>query len=75
MDNEHLNIGVTEVQYDIEYEEGELKDKEGVLYSVRASSVQPLKHWAWLLYEPAKEPDSIGHFFPIPHIILVLSKD
>ena len=53
---------VSTLQYYTEYEQGELYNKKGVIYSVRAPSIESLKHWAWLLYEPAKDSDSIGHF-------------
>jgi hypothetical protein len=31
-----------------------------------------VEHWAWLLYTPPSEPDSIGHFNPITDISRVL---
>ena len=62
------------IKYDTEYEKGELKDKKGVVYSVRTLSIESMKNWVWLLYEPASESDTIGHFFPIPSISQVLGE-
>ena len=50
---EHSKIEVSVLHYDIEYEEDELKDKKIVIYSVRAPSIDLVKHWVSLLYEPA----------------------
>jgi hypothetical protein len=69
----HLKIGVIVLQYETEFEEGQRSDKKGVLFTVRAPSIELVKHWAWLLYTPS-EPDSIGHFNPITDISRVLSK-
>ena len=70
--NAHLKIGVTVLQYETEFEGGDRK--KGVIFPVRAPSIESVEHWVWLLYKPASDPDSIGHFFPIPKISLVLSE-
>ena len=56
-----------------EKEEGQLKNKKGVIYSVRAPSMESVKHYVRLLYEPASESDATGHFF-FQLLILVCSK-
>jgi hypothetical protein len=72
--NDHLTIGVTVLEFNVEHEEGELSDKTGVIYSVRVPSVESVEHWVGLLYEPAIDAESIGHFFPIPDISRALSE-
>ena len=62
------------LQYDLDYEEGEIKDKKEVIFSMKASSIESVKHWVQLLYEPLSEPGAIEHFFPIPHISRVFKK-
>ena len=41
---------------------------------MRAPSIESVKHWVLLLYTPATEPDSIGHFNPITDISRVLDE-
>jgi hypothetical protein len=72
--NAYLKVGVTVLQYETEFEEGQRSDKKGVLSPVRAPSIESVKHWVWLLYTPPSEPDSIGHFNPITDISRVLSE-
>ena len=31
-------------------------------------SIEAVKNWVWLVYKPAKDPNIIRHFFPIPRI-------
>ena len=42
--NEHLKNGVLVLQNDKEYEEGKLKDEKEVESSVRAPSIESVKH-------------------------------
>ena len=71
--NEHLKIGFTVLQYDTEFDKDERKDKKGETYLMRAPSIESVKHYIWLLYKLASEPDSIGHNkIYIPVIIIVL---
>ena len=61
----YLKINVTGLQYDKQFEEGKQKDKKGLTNSVRAASIEPVKHWVWLLYKPVSEPNSIRYFFQL----------
>jgi hypothetical protein len=72
--NAHLKIGVTVLQYETEFGEGHRSDKKGVLFPVRAPSIESVEHWVWLLYTPTAEPDSIGHFNTITDISRVLGE-
>jgi hypothetical protein len=47
-------------------------NKKRIIFPVRASFIESVKHRAWLLYTPPTEPDSIGHFNPITDVIRVL---
>ena len=44
MAHENLKLGVSLLQYDTEFEDGESKDKKGAIYSVRALSTESLKY-------------------------------
>ena len=46
--DENLNIGVTVSQYGTEFEEGERSNKKGVLYPLRARSIEAVKRWVWI---------------------------
>ena len=63
------------LQYDTKHEEGELKDTKRAKYTVRVPSCESVKRSAWVPFESARDPNSIGHIFPITNISRVLSKD
>ena len=41
---ENLKIGVTVLQYETEFEEGEHSNEKGVIFPVRAPSIKSVKH-------------------------------
>jgi hypothetical protein len=56
------------LQYKTEFEEVEGLDKKGVIFPVRAPSIESVMHLVRHLYMPVAHPDSFGHFNPISDI-------
>jgi hypothetical protein len=66
---------VVVLQYDTEFVNGGKKpNKKGILYSVRTPLVDNVKNWVWVIYEPPKDVNSYGHFFPVTAISRLLSQ-